>query len=412
MKHLLYMNSLTNNFKLDKNKKYLLACSCGPDSNALFCILAKNGYDFEVAFVNYKTRTNSDDEEKLVEELCKKYNVKLHKLVVDHKITKNFEDEARKIRYDFFFKIINESKEDMILLTAHHMDDNIETYLMNLKKGKITKYVGIAGFSEVNGVKIERPLLNFEKLYLLDYLDENNFPYSIDYTNFEDIHDRNKIRKVVNQMDNLTKLSIVDEINKKNEHIEKLYSEINSIDLYDPISRYKYDSEDFCRVIYYLINKITKKSIKGSVIKDYVLKSVQNKSVNNNYLELENGYLLYLEYEEMRFIKKEDLNKTYILNKEEAINILGLNNQKYAGSAEILVIPVINFDSILVDGKVVKTRRFFINCKIPKDFRHLWPCIVDSKTKNVIFVPRYRFDYVKKENQDLNFEVKDLFMRL
>ena len=48
---------------LDKNKKYLLACSFGPDSMALFDMLLKEGYKFAVAHVNYRLRSEADDEE-------------------------------------------------------------------------------------------------------------------------------------------------------------------------------------------------------------------------------------------------------------------------------------------------------------------------------------------------------------
>ena len=56
---------------LDKNKKYILACSYGPDSMALFNLLLKNNYDFVVCFLNYKTRPESDIEEEKITTFCK-----------------------------------------------------------------------------------------------------------------------------------------------------------------------------------------------------------------------------------------------------------------------------------------------------------------------------------------------------
>ena len=78
---------------LDKNKKYLLACSYGPDSMALFSMLLKEGYQFEVAHVNYHFRIESDDEEKNLREYCDKNNIKIH--VLDNKEKVNYEHYKR-----------------------------------------------------------------------------------------------------------------------------------------------------------------------------------------------------------------------------------------------------------------------------------------------------------------------------
>ena len=63
---------------LDKNKKYILACSYGPDSMALFDLLLKNNYDFVVCFLNYKTRAESDIEEEKITTFCKAFSKKLY----------------------------------------------------------------------------------------------------------------------------------------------------------------------------------------------------------------------------------------------------------------------------------------------------------------------------------------------
>ena len=73
---------------LDKNKKYLLACSYGPDSMALFSMLLKEVYKFEVAHVNYHFRKESDQEEKELREYCSKYNINIHLLDNKEKYSK------------------------------------------------------------------------------------------------------------------------------------------------------------------------------------------------------------------------------------------------------------------------------------------------------------------------------------
>ena len=107
---------------LDKNKKYLLACSYGPDSMALFSMLLKEGYQFEVAHVNYHFRIESDFEEKNLREYCDKNNIKIYVLDNKEKVNRNLEAKARDIRYRYFEKVYKENHFDY-LLVAHHQDD-------------------------------------------------------------------------------------------------------------------------------------------------------------------------------------------------------------------------------------------------------------------------------------------------
>ena len=118
---------------LDKNKKYLLACSFGPDSMALFDMLLKGGYSFEVAHVNYHFRKESDYEELSLRNYCKEYEINLHVYENKKIIRNNIEATCREIRYDFFADIYHKYGFDGLLI-AHNQDDLIETYLLHKKR--------------------------------------------------------------------------------------------------------------------------------------------------------------------------------------------------------------------------------------------------------------------------------------
>jgi tRNA(Ile)-lysidine synthase len=117
--------------KLDRDKRYLLACSYGPDSMALFSVLVRDKYMFAVAHVNYGLRgKESDLETGNLIQYCKDKNKECFVRKINGKNIKgNFQNAARKIRYEFF-KEIAETHNFDVLLTAHHADDVIETYLM------------------------------------------------------------------------------------------------------------------------------------------------------------------------------------------------------------------------------------------------------------------------------------------
>jgi len=141
-----------------KEKKNLLAFSAGVDSSALFFLLLHHNIPFDIALVNYGTRANSDTEESHAKDLARQYNLTCHTIKAPHFST-HFEQNARKFRYDFFEKLIQEQHYDT-LLTAHQLNDQLEWLLMRLTKG-----------------------------------DNNQYPYFIDESNSDEKYERNLFRK-------------------------------------------------------------------------------------------------------------------------------------------------------------------------------------------------------------------------
>ena len=86
----------------DVTKTYLIACSGGPDSMALLDMLVNHNFNIIVVHVNYKTRLESDSEEKLVVDYCIKNNLNYEIAYFDNNYKGSFEDAARKFRYNFF----------------------------------------------------------------------------------------------------------------------------------------------------------------------------------------------------------------------------------------------------------------------------------------------------------------------
>ena len=125
------------------NSKNLLAFSSGVDSTALFFLLLHKNIEFDIIFVNYNIREESKKEEEYAKELSLKYSKKIY-ILQANKILKNFEKEAREIRYNFFHKIIEKYKYKN-LLTAHQLNDKLEWFLMQFTKG--------SGLSEILGLK-------------------------------------------------------------------------------------------------------------------------------------------------------------------------------------------------------------------------------------------------------------------
>ena len=122
----------------DLTKTYLIACSGGPDSMALLDMLVNHNFHIIVAHVNYKTRPESDSEEKLVIDYCIKNNLNYEIAYFDNNYKGSFEDVARKFRYNFF-SIIYKKYNCNGLFVAHHKDDLIETYLLKKQRNVVNE---------------------------------------------------------------------------------------------------------------------------------------------------------------------------------------------------------------------------------------------------------------------------------
>ncbi len=176
-----------------KDKKNLLAFSAGVDSTALFFLLLHNEIKFDIAIVNYGLREQSKDEVAYAKELSDKHKLTCH-LLNSQKIDKNFESQARKVRYDFFEKLIKEHNYDN-LLTAHHLGDRFEWMLMQFCKGSgCVELAGMKVYEQRETYKLVRPLLHVDKSELLEYLNSNGIRYFEDESNLDESIKRNIFR--------------------------------------------------------------------------------------------------------------------------------------------------------------------------------------------------------------------------
>ena len=176
--------------------KVLVALSGGADSVALLRVLLSLGYTCECMHCNFHLRgEESDRDEAFVRSLCEKCSVLLH---VTHFDTEAYAKEhhqsiemaARELRYAWFQEL-REEREAKVIAVAHHRDDSVETFLLNLMRG--TGIDGLKGIPVRNGYVV-RPLLQESREDILEYLKSIHQDYVTDSTNLQDQYVRNKIR--------------------------------------------------------------------------------------------------------------------------------------------------------------------------------------------------------------------------
>ena len=146
---------------LSRDGLHLVALSGGADSVALLLVMKELGYHIEAAHCNFHLRgEESNRDEEFVKMLCKRHDVPIHLIHFDteeyatlHQVS--IEMAARDLRYHYFHQLCHDIGADSVCV-AHHRDDAIETFLMNLIRG--TGIHGLTGIRPQNG-QIIRPLL-------------------------------------------------------------------------------------------------------------------------------------------------------------------------------------------------------------------------------------------------------------
>lgn len=180
----------------ERRDKVLVALSGGADSVALLRVLHALGYQCECAHCNFHLRgEESNRDEAFVQQLCQKFDIPLHVThfdTTDYAHTKRISIEmaARELRYQWF-ETLRQSIGASVIAVAHHRDDSVETFLLNLIRG--TGINGLKGIAPKNG-NVVRPLLQESRENILDYLQHLNQDYVTDSTNLLDEYMRNKIR--------------------------------------------------------------------------------------------------------------------------------------------------------------------------------------------------------------------------
>lgn len=177
---------------------FLLALSGGADSCALFHAFRLAGVPFEAAHCNFNLRGEESLRDKeFVVRLCSKFDVPLHLIDFDTEKEKipgdSIEMTCRRLRYDYFFHLFASHGFSRIA-TAHNLDDNAETFFLNMLRGSGVK--GLKGMVTDN-LRILRPLLRFSRCEILEFLDKIDADFVTDSTNLESDYRRNFLRNEV-----------------------------------------------------------------------------------------------------------------------------------------------------------------------------------------------------------------------
>jgi len=176
--------------------KILLAVSGGVDSMVMLYLFHVAGFKIGVAHANFNLRgVESIDDEMFVRDVCRNYNINFYSKSFDAVAKTKSEGisiqmVARELRYAWFYELLEKEKYQYVA-TAHHINDNIETVLMNWAKG--------GGFDQLSGIQLKnnvviRPLLYFTRFEIQNYAIKKNIKWREDSSNDLVSYQRNFVR--------------------------------------------------------------------------------------------------------------------------------------------------------------------------------------------------------------------------
>ena len=317
----IYLNFKNKLESLNK-KKYLVAVSGGPDSLALAALSKAYSYENKTKFyyvlVDHNIRKKSNQEAKKVKSLLKRKKINLKIFSNKKKIIRNIQAEARNVRYEILLTYCKKNKIQT-LLTAHNLEDQVETFFIRLSRGS-----GLKGLSAMKPISkmsakttLYRPLLDIKKKFLIK-ISKNIFgTYIKDPSNKDLKYLRTKVRNLKKPLE---KSGIkYDQIFKS---IQNLSLSKSTLDVYlDNIFKKLIKKNDGEILINFKKYRVLNNDIKFALINESV------KQIKNNYYDLRSKKVVNLiQALNKRSFKRSTLGGCIFYKKD---NNLCLKPEKY-----------------------------------------------------------------------------------
>lgn len=302
-----FEETINNNlFKILKNElrtlqneaQLAIALSGGSDSLALTIALHQLRYNVLAILINHNLRIESKDEIDKTIKTISKYGIKYLVKEWDGKVKNNLENDARNARYKLLLDVCNRYKIKYLCL-GHHMNDQSETFLLNLARGSgLDGLCCMPNIITINNIHIIRPMLNLTKQDCVNYLVSKTITWCEDSSNKDTKYKRNKIRYLLEQIEEkklLTKricttVAILQEVRETIDIvIEQTTNKIASynIDKYGNTLSISFKRNDFLNLTTYLQKSILTKfvmKLSGKIYKprlyqiENILKDIKNKN--------------------------------------------------------------------------------------------------------------------------------------
>ena len=430
---IVYLNNL-----LKDNDTIVIGLSGGPDSMCLLDILLslKKKLNIICAHINHNIREESKDELEFVKKYCEDKNITIETTTFTKKSNESnySEQELREKRYEYFVQIINKHNADY-LFTAHHGDDLIETVLMRLTRGSTLKgYSGFQVETQKENYKVIKPLIYTTKDEIDEYNKENNVPSVIDKTNKEDIYTRNRYRNHILPFLKKENKNVHLKYLKFSKELNEYYEFVNTLINKELDKRYKnniLDITEFNKLEKLFQTKIIENVLDSIYIDNLYLVNDRhveliidmiNSSKPNIEINLPANVRVIKSYNQLKITKSDKkiteynilLSEVTAIPNGHEIRMIDKTDEKsnyyIKLNSKDISLPLYVRNKKIGDKMIIKNmesykkvKDIFIDEKVPKEERDLYPIVVDSNG-NILWIPgikKSKFDASKEENYDI-----------
>lgn len=375
--------------------RYVIAISGGVDSAVLTHIFHKLELNFRTVFINHNQK-GSKELKQSAQALSDILKLNHKCIETDIKIDSS-ETVMREARYEV---LNNDIDEKEILVTAHHRDDKIETFFINLLRG--TRLKGLTSIASQRQ-NIIRPLINTSKSQIIEYAKDNDIYFQNDITNFDNSISRNWIRnELIPEVENrfpgnlnnkITDLILeIEESTKEDSEIKKYikyapgYFEV-------PACLLKHNSSETNYLLSIISQLVGQSGLQTSDIKNMfkALSSGKQVSYFENWIVSQQlGLLIFVNKEEWKF--KQNTNSfgyfQFVTTEYwETRNNWSLDLQNISND-QISFESVSPGDFIILDNKKQKVSEVLRSSGIQDVLREVWPLV--KKDDEVIWIPGLR----------------------
>ena len=407
-----------------QQESYILAISGGVDSMVLleqfFQLQKKYPIMIRVVHIHHHLRKESDEEEGMVREFCRKRNLAIDVYHWEEGSSQNsgIEEKARQFRYQKL-KECQRKNHASYVVVAHHADDQAETVLMKLTRGSTLE--GIAGMKAIRpfgeGYLI-RPFLTVDKKALYEYASIHQIPYSEDTTNQSVAYTRNRFRqemiplfKKENPKFNQKIQEFTKSLQEQQELIETVTYQWMDQALVELPNGWSWNKESYIKqpigLQKVILVELSKKI--GGLLSTKNVSDIHKSILSDNSqlsLDLPKGWIFQKRYQQLFLVKKEIEAIFYeefrvekfqmediVLSKDEIVSFTKEEGWEMMVSCEDFPLTIRrrkSGDSLLLRSNQHQSlRRYCINEKIPKEEREkLW--VVENGAKEIIAILGFR----------------------
>lgn len=447
------LSTINKHELIQKGDKIVVGLSGGPDSVCLLHILSrlKDELDLEIyaAHLNHQIRgIEAQKDAFYISKLCEEMGITffIKSINVPEYCEKNgvsIEEGARKLRYEMFYEIKNNTRANKIAI-GHNLNDQAETILMRMMRG--TGLQGLKGIEYIRDGVIIRPILDIERNDIEEYCKQNKLNPRIDKTNLESIYTRNKIRlELIPYMKDNFNSNIIESIVRMGNSLrsDNDYIESEALIKFKEVSNIKSDSVEINLKPYINLHNSMKVRILRNSIKHILgdtnfidqrhiddIIELEDESKIDKVINLPRGIYVYRKKNSIILTNKEivieEIEFCYNIPSNGFIKVKEIGTiietqvvsiDKYKRSKSDKLCKWFDFnkikggivvrnrrsgDKIKLSGGSKKIKDLFIDIKIPKEDRCKVPVIADDQ--GILSVGNFR----NSENYKIDEETKEV----